>query len=183
MKQIYLMGMKHTGKSQHGIALATALGWDFLDTDRMIQELDSAESGMRRTVRDIYREDGVDRFRQLELTAMQLIADQKNNVVVATGGGICDNPQALQSMEGGLRVHLYDTLESITERVLRGGIPAFLDASDDETARARFAELYEHRVPIYDRIADIRIDLAGRDLTSARSHIISTIEEYLNGRK
>ncbi|MFW6262363.1 MAG: shikimate kinase, partial [Spirochaetota bacterium] len=62
VKRIYLMGMKHTGKSVHGRALAERLGARFCDIDTLVQELDSTETGMRRPVRDIYREDGAERF-------------------------------------------------------------------------------------------------------------------------
>ncbi|MFW6288793.1 MAG: shikimate kinase, partial [Spirochaetota bacterium] len=153
VKQIYLIGMKHTGKSQHGMALAEALGWDFLDTDTLIQELDSTETGMRRTVRDIYREDGPGRFQQLEAAACRLAAERGDSLVIATGGGVCDNPVALASIAEGLLVHLVDSLESLSRRIFSRGIPAFLRTDDEATGRKRFRELYARRIASYDDIA------------------------------
>lgn len=177
------MGMKHTGKSQHGRALAQAQGRAFCDTDALIQELDAAEFGMRRTIRDIYLEDGPDRFRQLEAAACRLAAERDEAIVIATGGGICDNPDAAATMDGGIRVHLVDSLESLSGRVFRGGIPAFLHTRDKQTARKRFAELYERRMRAYESLADLTVDLSGKDLQQARTTIINQLEEYLRGRQ
>lgn len=177
------MGMKHTGKSQHGVALAEALGYAFCDTDLLIQEIDSAETGMRRAVRDIYLEDGADRFRQLEAVACRLAGERDGAVVIATGGGICDNPPALAATRGGVHVHLRDEHDALAARIFRGGIPAFLHTDDLNTARSRFSELYERRVAAYEQIADLTVDLAGTPLTEARTRIVTTVEEYINGRK
>ncbi|MFW5685741.1 MAG: shikimate kinase [Spirochaetota bacterium] len=181
--KIYLMGMKHTGKSRHGRMLAETLGRAFWDTDALIQELDAADTGMRRTVRDIYLEDGADRFRQLEHAACELAAQRDEASVIATGGGLCDNPEAVEVVQGGLRVHLLDALEALEARIFRGGIPAFLHTQDDVVARERFGELYERRVSSYDSLADLRVDLRNLSLAEAQSVLRASIEEYMRGRK
>jgi shikimate kinase len=175
--------MKHTGKSRHGRALATELGRSFCDTDALIQELDATETGMRRTVRDIYLEDGRNRFQQLETAACRLAAERDGALVVATGGGLCDNPEALATTAGSLRVHLVDSHEAIAERIFRGGIPAFLDTDDERVARERFRRLYDRRVAAYDAITDIRVDLNGCSLQQAQSRIVREVKEYSSGGK
>lgn len=175
--------MKHTGKSRHGVALAAQLDRGFCDTDTIIQEIDSAQHGNRRTVRDIYLEEGVDRFRQLETAACRLVAARDEALVIATGGGVCDNAEALESTEGGLLVHIVDTHDAIAKRVFARGIPAFLQTKDERVGRERFRELFDRRVARYDAIAHLRVELDGRPLGSARSLIIATVTEYLNGRK
>ncbi len=175
--------MKHTGKSQHGRALAETLGWHFLDTDTLIQELDSTETGMRRTVRDIYREDGAERFQQLEAAACRLAAERSESLVVATGGGFCDNPDAVASTCDGLRVHLVDSVESLSQRVFRSGIPAFLHTDDEAVGRERFRELYTRRVTAYDELAELRIDFQARSLHEAQAQLIRSVEEFLSGGK
>jgi len=182
-KQIYLIGMKHTGKSQHGRALAQALGRAFLDTDALIQELDSTETGMRRTVRDIYREDGVERFQQLEAAACRLTSERGDSPVVATGGGLCDNPDAVGCTAGGLRVHLVDSVESLAHRIFRAGVPAFLHTDDEAVARERFRELYARRVAAYDELATLRVDFRDQSLLEAQAQIIQSVQEYLSGGK
>lgn len=179
VKKIYLMGLKHTGKTVHGRALAGALSVTFRDTDALVQELDSTETGMRRTVRDIFLEDGAERFRQLEAAACALVDGSEEPLVVATGGGICDNEAALESLRGGTKVYLVDAFDALARRVMRGGIPAFLHTSDPAVARARFREIYDRRSAAYERIADLTIDLTGRSLEEARAVVVSTVEEHL----
>jgi shikimate kinase len=179
VKQIYLMGMKNTGKTVHGMALAKALGRSFCDIDSLVQEIDSTETGMRRTVRDIYTEDGPDRFRQLEAAACRLAAERDVEQVVATGGGICDNEEALAATTAGLRVHLLDAHDAIAVRVFRRGIPAFLHTRSVAVARERFRELYDRRVAAYIAVADLTVDLTNRTLSEARAEIINTLEEHL----
>lgn len=173
------MGFKHTGKSQHGRALASSLRYRFVDTDLLIQELDSTESGMRRTVRDIYREDGRQRFQQLEATACRLAVEYEDPSIIATGGGLCENPAALEPVGEHLLVHLVDSLEEISMRVLRAGIPAFLETADPREARERLAVLFKRRVSTYDDLAAVRIDLSGMSLERARESVLSTVEAYL----
>ncbi len=175
--------MKHTGKSRHGCTLADGLRRDFCDTDTIIREIDEAQHGSRRTVRDIYLEDGAERFRQLETAACRLIAAREEPLVVATGGGLCDNQEALESTRGYLLVHIVDTYEAIAERVFTRGIPAFLRTEDERIARERFRELYDRRIGIYDSIAHLRVEINGRPLRSAGALVAATITEYLNGRQ
>lgn len=175
--------MKHTGKSQHGRALAETLGWHFLDTDTLIQELDSTETGMRRTVRDIYREDGQERFQQLEAAACRLAGERSDSLVVATGGGLCDNPDAVASTSEGLRVHLVDSIESLSQRIFRTGVPAFLHTDDEAVAHARFRELYTRRVAAYDELAELRVDFRARPLREAQAQLIQSVQEFLSGGK
>lgn len=177
------MGMKHTGKSVHGRALAERLGARFCDIDTLVQELDSTETGMRRPVRDIYREDGAERFRQLEAAACRLAAELTEDLVVSTGGGICDNPDALDAISDGLRVHLRDDYDALAHRIFRGGIPAFLHTDDKAVARTRLRELYDRRVASYDDIADLTINLNDLAIADARALVLRIVEEHINGGK
>ena len=181
-RRIYLIGLKHTGKSSIAPALAARFGLPCLDTDAIVQELDRAADGSLRTVRDIYREDGSERFRQLERAACRLTADRTDAPVVATGGGVCDNPGALDAISGGLLIHLVDTYETLVERVLRRGIPAFLDTDDVRVARERFRELYDRRIAQYERIADITVRLDGLAVDAAIDAVATAIEEHNRGR-
>ncbi len=179
---MYLIGMKHTGKSSIAPALAARYGRPHLDTDAIVQELDRATEGSLRTVRDIYRDDGSERFRQLERAACRLTAERTDSPVVATGGGICDNPEALDAIANGLLVHLVDTYETLVERVLWRGIPAFLDTHDERIARERFRMLYERRLAQYERIAHITVRLDGLSVSAAIEAVAAAVEEHNRGR-
>ena len=59
-ENIVLIGMPAVGKSTAGVQLAKLLGYEFIDSDLVIQK----ETG--RLLHDIIREDGIDRFIEIE---------------------------------------------------------------------------------------------------------------------
>jgi shikimate kinase len=173
--------MKHSGKTHHGASLSAVLGWRFVDLDSLIQEIDAKrKNGMRRSVREIYRTEGEEAFRELETEACRSTATG-TELVVATGGGICDNPAALEVIGAGIRVFLHDTLDRLLDRVLASGIPAFLHTEDVSVARERFKGLYERRTEIYCRIATITVSLEGTQLDEAERRVVTSVKELLDG--
>ncbi len=82
---IILIGLSGTGKSTAGSLLAQALGRRFIDTDALIEE----RSG--RLVPDIFAESGEAEFRRFETEALAR-ALEANGAVIATGGGIVEEP-------------------------------------------------------------------------------------------
>jgi shikimate kinase len=180
---IYLVGVKHSGKSSLGRLLARHLGRPFIDTDSLIQDIDSAETSMRRPVRDIYGEDGRQRFIELERTAMELTGARNDSPVVSTGGGLCDNQPAVAVMNQGIVVHLTDTVERLVSRILGSGMPAFLKSTNRDAAHRELRELLERRKRAYSEIADVTVDLQGLPIPRALEVLIRTIEEIEVGRK
>jgi shikimate kinase len=78
--QIWLTGFMGTGKSRLARPLATALGWEALDVDTLIQQ----RAGD--TIATIFERGGEAAFRVIESEIIEEVA-QRANVVVATGGG------------------------------------------------------------------------------------------------
>ena len=78
--QIWLIGFSGTGKSRLVRPIATALDWQALDMDTLIEE----EAG--ENVRAIFRRGGEDAFRAIETKIVERVAEMKD-VVIATGGG------------------------------------------------------------------------------------------------
>ncbi|WP_249621062.1 shikimate kinase AroL [Desulfuromonas sp. CSMB_57] len=77
---VFIVGPRASGKTTIGRALARALGYDFVDTDRHL--LESAG----RTVAEIVAEEGWEGFRQRESAALRAVT--RPATVVATGGGM-----------------------------------------------------------------------------------------------
>lgn len=180
---IVIVGVKHTGKSVAASALAECFQRTVIDTDLVLQELDAAESGMRRPVRQIYRQDGVSRFHQLEATALELALRREDAPVVSTGGGICDNQRAVDLLRDQFVVHLTDSYDRVAQRVFRSGIPAFLTATTVEKAREELFDVYTRRTVRYREIASITIDIEELDAQAAGERICSALEEYISGRQ
>jgi shikimate kinase len=180
---VVIVGIKHTGKSGAARAIGQRFDRPVVDTDTLIQELDATEAGLRRPVRDIYRDDGVARFRQLELTACRLAVERNDGPVISTGGGVCDNAEAVALFEHHLVVHLVDSYERLVTRVLRNGIPPFLQTSDIGVARKRFKELYEMRIGKYEAMSTVSVDIRQLDIDTAHRRVCDVVEEYLHGWK
>lgn len=93
MKNIYLVGMRGSGKSTVGKLLAYKLGRPFVDLDDKVKEA----AGM--AIHAIVNDQGWDNFRQLEHEAVQAVFSTTGNIV-ATGGGVLmyfDNADQLKS--------------------------------------------------------------------------------------
>lgn len=80
-RNIYLIGMRGSGKTTVGAALAAALGCACVDTDALVVE------AAGKTIEDLVSAAGWDEFRRLESEALARAAEQPGKVV-ATGGGI-----------------------------------------------------------------------------------------------
>ena len=77
---LYLVGPRGCGKTTTGMALAKAIDFQFVDTDRWLQ------SHLQMTVAEIVEREGWEGFRAQETTALQAVTAP--STVVATGGGI-----------------------------------------------------------------------------------------------
>lgn len=77
---IYLVGARGCGKTTVGVALAQALGFNFVDTDHYL--LTTTEM----SVADIVAQEGWDGFRRRESGVLQSVTAP--DTVIATGGGM-----------------------------------------------------------------------------------------------
>ncbi len=156
---IVLVGPKHSGKSSVGRALARLAHTTLHDLDDLIQE----RSG--KSPRELYLE-SPGRFRTEEADAarqlMQLAEEDKTGIfVIAAGGGLSDNPEALETLSGaGYLVYLAVSAETAWQRIVTstartGELPPFLRTDNpQETHRV----LHEKRALAYSANADIRVD-------------------------
>jgi shikimate kinase len=150
MRSVFLVGFMGAGKSSVGVALATRLGYRFIDLDEEI----SGRFGT--TIPEIFHHHGEAAFRVVEGEELARCADL-TDVVVATGGGafcIEANREIIHNGEG-VSVYLELPWEELGKRL----------ASDhrerpkyDDADRAR--RLYEERLPHYRR-AMITVSLEG----------------------
>lgn len=166
---VVLMGCKHCGKSTQGRLLAQKLGVDFFDTDDVINKLRGMDA------RTLYRTKGVTEFTLAEEEACSEIIKKnaEKKVVIATGGGICDNPPALQALrECGtfvfLRLDIKHSIDRIMSKIeetspgVFNGAPAYVLTENPKSLddiRAILQKKYEERYQQYASIADIIIDI------------------------
>lgn len=166
---VVLMGCKHCGKSTQGRLLAQKLGVSFIDTDDEIARLRGMDA------RTLYRTKGVTEFILAEEEACcEIIKNHANNkVVIATGGGICDNPPALQALRACetfvfLRLDIDHSIDRIMAKIeetspgVFNGAPAYVLTENPQTLddiRAILKKKYTERYKQYQAIADVIVDI------------------------
>ena len=146
MKNVILVGMPACGKSTIGVVLAKSMNKGFMDTDLLIQQKEG------RTLQAIINEHGNDYFHQVE--EQVLLEVDADNYVIATGGSAIYFDQAMEHFkENGKIVYIKVSLETILER-LRNIKTRGVTLGKGQT----IADLYQQRVPLYEKHADIVID-------------------------
>src|SRR5437773_1938360 len=137
VSRIYLVGFMGSGKTTVGRRLAKKLGWKFIDLDEEI------ERRARRTVADIFRENGEVRFRQLEHRSLKQVSSLKQSVIALGGGAFLDPENRALTEKTGLTVWLKVSFERVADRVkIDGTRPKFTDKEQAES-------LYQSRAPYY----------------------------------
>jgi shikimate kinase len=141
-----------SGKTTCGQALATALGWDFVDTDLLVEQRE------RRSIDRIFGESGESYFRGVEREVLRSL-EGRTRCVVATGGGLFLGAEQRKWMkQNGLTVWLDVTLEEARRRVGRGTTRPLWRTDDPVSLRA----LFEKRRASY-ALCTIRVPAAPGD--------------------
>ncbi len=163
---IVLIGFMGAGKSVCGRLLARRLGRCFVETDDMIVARDG------RPIPEIFRQDGEERFRQLEAEALELCA-LKSGDVIATGGGLPCRPGRLEALKAlGPVVWLKGDVQALVARATRsGGRPMLAGRGPDE-----LAALYREREPYYAR-ADIVVETDGLGPDQVVHRVVAALRE------
>lgn len=143
---IVLIGMPGAGKSTVGVVLAKKLGYAFVDADLVIQEREG------RLLHEIIAERGVEGFRTVEEAANLSIDTER--AVIATGGSAVYGDRAMEHFgRRGLVVYLRLSCGAIADRL--GDLHERGVALRDGQG---LAQLYDERVPLYEKYADLTVD-------------------------
>ena len=86
-QNVVLIGMPGVGKSTVGIILAKVLGYEFVDSDLLIQKAE------KRLLREIIADEGQDGFLKIENRVNASIETEK--AVIATGGSVAYCTEAM----------------------------------------------------------------------------------------
>ena len=167
ISRVALVGFMGAGKTTVGQALAQRLGWRFADLDQLVEDLE------KRTIPQIFSDEGEARFRELECEVLQetLSTGESHFLVLALGGGAFVNGE------------IRDLLHA------RDVPSVWLDASPEELFRRcdqpgvvrplrrdprQFAELHEQRLSLY-RQADLHVVTNGKEVSSIAEEVIQRL--------
>ena len=125
-----MVGYAGSGKSSLGKRLARRVGLRFVDTDNVVEQQVGAP------IADIFHYEGEEYFRIAERRAVESLANEAMDLVIATGGGL---PTWRDNMEwmlrSGVTIYLRRSPEQILSRLSAYGRekrPMFRGKSDEE---------------------------------------------------
>jgi len=149
---IVLTGLRGTGKSRIGAALAQQLGYTFLDTDVAIE----AQAGMR--IADIVERHGWSHFRDLEREVVVQTAAADRHVIATGGGTLMDACNAKRLKAKGVVVLLLGDLPILQRRIgAEGNRPSL---TGQGSAVAELNRVWAERRERYYAVADLTYDVS-----------------------
>ena len=152
---IVLIGMPSCGKSTLGVLLAKRLGYRFVDSDLLIQEKEG------KLLHEIIAEKGIDGFIAIENAVNSAIADEK--AVIATGGSVIYGEEAMSNLKKlGKVVYLKITYEEMRRR-----LGDFSHRGVIMRKGNTLEEMYAERAPIYEKYADVTVDVCADSLSES----------------
>ncbi len=160
---IILIGMPSCGKSTLGVLLAKRLGYRFIDSDLLIQEK------MGKLLHEIISERGNEGFLKVENEVNLSISEK--NAVIATGGSVVYCDEAMKNLKSlGKIIYLKIPYEEMCHRlgdfshrgvILRKG--------------TTLEDMYVERAPLYEKYADITVDVCSAQLSDSLEKICETL--------
>jgi shikimate kinase len=173
---IVLTGLRGTGKSSIGAALARQLGYTFLDTDVAIE----AQAGMR--IADIVAQHGWPHFRALEREVVAQTATADRHVIAAGGGTLMDAYNAKRLKASGVVVLLLGDVPILQRRIgVEGNRPSL---TGQGSAVAELNRVWEERRERYYAVADLTYDVSpesgdvDEDVRQKAAAIQTLLEQY-----
>ena len=164
-QNVVLIGMPGVGKSTVGVILAKVLGYEFVDSDLLIQKAE------KRLLREIIAQEGQAGFLKIENRVNASIDMEKT--VIATGGSVVYCTEAMEHLKKiGTVVYLKLDYEILKKRLgnlrCRGVV-----LQKGQTLK----DLYDERTPLYEKYADIVVDEKNLNIEETLQKILEKLEK------
>lgn len=162
MDNLVLIGMPSSGKSTAGVLLAKKIGFGFIDCDLLIQGQEGA------LLCEIIEQKGAEGFLKVEERVNAGL--YVSRCVIATGGSVVYCERAMEHLKTlGKVIYLKLGKDAVRQRipsfekrgvVMRGNVSS-LD------------ELYDERIPLYEKYADHTVDCDGKTIDETVETIVA----------
>lgn len=164
-ENIILIGMPGVGKSTAGVILAKVLGYDFLDSDLVIQK----KTGKR--LRTIIAEEGIDGFNAIENRINSEI-NTFHPTVIATGGSVIYGSDAMSHFHRiGKIVYLKISYENLRSRL------GDLDARGVVHRKGQtLLDLYRERCALYEKYADVTVSMDDKNIEQTVDALVAALK-------
>lgn len=165
MKNIVLIGMPAVGKSTVGVVVAKRLGYEFVDTDLLIQKQE------KRLLKEIIAQEGNDGFLAIENQVNRDL--DVENAVIAPGGSVVYCEEAMEHYKKtGTVVYLKVSYETINRRMQNAKSRGVV-LKEGQTLK----DLYEERVCLFEKYADYTICEDGLTIEETIGNVLKLFEE------
>lgn len=170
-QHLFLSGYRGTGKTSVGRLVATRLSLPFVDLDDVIQ----TRSGQ--TIREIFAAGGEASFRDLESAALAEVIGRPRSVIALGGGTILRAANRALIHDGGICVWLDAEAELLAERIAADTVTAAQRPPlTSLSANEEIAAVLETRRPLYEAVADVRIEIGRRTVAEVADDVLSRID-------
>ena len=182
--EIVLIGLRGSGKSTVGRALALHCHCVFVDLDELVIA-EFAETN----VRDIWDRHGEEAWRrEEERLAVRTLTNRQTNMVLALGGGSAMIRNVRESLEGLQRenlvrvVYLRGEPKILLERLMNkeGDRPRLTDEDD---LLGEIQKVYDDRDGVYNELADIVIEVQPEAVDETVERITAGLASLFSSRK
>jgi shikimate kinase len=167
---VVLIGPPGTGKSAVGTLVADLLGVPFRDTDADVAAIAGKPVG------DIFVDDGEERFRELERTAVtsaltEAEAGSAHGEVLALGSGAVFDDGIQQLLAGLPVVYLSTSFGALVKRIGMDRPRVVVPGNP----RGRLRAMLNERLPLYQRLAAITVETDNLDPDELAAQIAATV--------
>ncbi|MBF0275095.1 MAG: shikimate kinase [Nitrospinae bacterium] len=175
----FLIGLKGCGKSTLGKEVAKLLHKEYVDTDKLIEEIYFKEKHSRYSFREIYELEGAEKFMELEAEAYHQ-SIKLDKAIISCGGSLPLNKKI--KFEAGKKnrkiIYIYVEKETLRERLRENGAPAFFDPNDFDGS---FEKMWEERDAAYKQVCDYIFDNSVDGVEQAKGRFYNrTVSEIMN---
>ena len=161
---IFLVGPMGSGKSSLGKKLAKSLDKKFIDTDKEIEKKE------KKTINEIFENNGERYFREKEKEFLVNIPDNLN-MIIATGGGIVTDQESREKLKENKVIFLNASIERQNKRTSKSDKRPLLK---NVNRLKKLTELYDQRLELYREVSNIEINV---DKFKSKDILIKIIEE------
>jgi shikimate kinase len=164
-ENVVLIGMPGVGKSTAGVVLAKIAGFNFVDSDLLIQEKEN------RRLSEILEQDGLEAFKEIE-NKVNASIDVRHHII-ATGGSVIYGEEAMRHLQNiGVVVYLKVSYETISKRLnnVKGRGVAIKEGQT-------LYDLYQERATLYEKYAHVTVELDELSISQTAEAIISGVNE------
>ena len=161
-----LVGLPGSGKSTIGRRLAKALDVTLVDTDAAIED----RTG--RSIAELFATDGEPEFRRIEEEVVRA-ALAEHDGVLCLGGGAITSKGVRDALAGHTVIYLEITAAEGVRRTGGNTVRPLLGGPD---RAEKYRALMADRVPLYRRVATMRVNTNRRNPGAVVRHIVSRLE-------